>query len=87
MSTTSQDRDPDYLMSLSAREVERRIARVADRVEARNVRASSENRDLNPAEQRATSDDITELSALRVASDRQQQIELAKKRGERHLGR
>lgn len=75
MSTTSQDRDVDFLTNLPASEVERRIARVADRVEARNVRASSENRDLNPAEQRATSDDITELSALRVASDRQQQIE------------
>lgn len=75
MSTTSQDRDVDFLTNLPASEVERRIARVADRVEARNVRASSENRDLNPAEQRATSDDITEAAALRVAADRQQQIE------------
>jgi hypothetical protein len=75
MPTISQDRDPDYLTSLSPSEVEHRIARVADRVEARASRASAENRDLNPAEQRATSDDITEAAALRVAADRQQQIE------------
>ncbi|MCF6386030.1 hypothetical protein L2K20_03500 [Mycobacterium sp. MBM] len=75
MSTTSQDRDPDYLTSLPPSEVEHRIARVAERVGARARRASSENRDLSPAEQRATSEDITEAAALRVAADRQQQIE------------
>lgn len=75
MSTTSQDRDPDYLTNLAPREVEHRIGRVVENIEARANRANAENRDLSPAEQRATSDDTAELAALRVAVDRHQQIE------------
>lgn len=75
MSNTSQDRDPDYLACLPTREVSHRIARVVGRIEARANICTADNRDLSPAEQRATSDDTTELAALRVASDRHQQIE------------
>lgn len=73
--STSQDRDVDYLASLPAGEVERRIVRLAGRIEARANNCTAENRDLSPAEQRATSDDTAELAALRVAADRHQQIE------------
>ncbi len=75
MSTTSQDRDPDYLTNLAPSEVEHRIGRVVENIEARANRASAENRDLSPAEQRATADDTAELAALRVTVDRHQQIE------------
>lgn len=72
MSTQDQDRDPDYLASLPARDVETRIARVVERIESRANAAGRD--DLSPAQQALMSEDVTQLAALRIAVDRQQEM-------------